>query len=119
MVYEVPSFTEAVTLQPGQQSLRLGSMESCPTQQQQEIELALLPNSIPLPSATGHGEEQRTHPEKHLNQVLSSIQINAAQESPPLGGKLSQQTCYGCTQVPLCSGLCPMQKQPRVQQTRV
>lgn len=42
-----------------------------------------------------HGEEQRTHPEKHLNQVLSSIQINVAQESPPLGGEVEPADLLG------------------------
>lgn len=93
------------------------SLESCPTQHQKGI-APVYPAPLPaLCRWAGRGAKNSSR--KAPSQVLSSIQINAIQESPPLGGSLASRPVRGALR--FCSGLCPMlgQKQPWVQQAWV
>lgn len=80
MVYKVPRFIDTIP------APLLSQWSLAPPNSKKGLTLPYSPIHHSPSSATGHEEDQRTHPEKHPNRVLSSIPINAAQESPPLGG---------------------------------
>lgn len=86
MVYEVPSFTEAVTLQPGQQSLRLDSMSPVPPNSNKKLNLPYSPTPYPYPLPLGMARSKELIQKNTSTRSSAPYKSTLPRKALPWGG---------------------------------